>query len=79
MVAALFLPALLCPPLFDLPQAFLHARFGTLRCGNVVFPPLQCVWKALHGGELVLCVVGVLIPFAVVQVLHQAGGGVADL
>ena len=38
----------------------------------------QGVGEALHGGEFVFIVVGVLITFAVADIFHERCGGIAD-
>ena len=40
---------------------------------------LEVVRQALHIGELVLGLVGVLIPFAIAEVRHQPGYGIAQM
>ncbi len=64
-------------PVFDFLQTrfdfALHPLFG----GEIVFFPEQGIGQALHGGELVLRIVGILVALAVVQFFHESGGCIA--
>ena len=65
-------------PLLYVFQALFEAAFYALFGGMVVGFVFQGVWEALHGGEFVFIVMGVLIAFAVADILHERCGGVAD-
>ena len=39
----------------------------------------QAVREALHVGDFVFDVMGILVAFAIAKAFHQAGGGVADV
>ena len=53
-------------PGFDLFQPGFELALKPLFAGEVVFPPQQGVGQALHGGDVALVVVGVLVALAVI-------------
>ena len=64
---------------FDLFHPVADPFFYAFICGAVVDTVAEIFRKALHIGDLAFYVVGVLIAFAVVQIFHQSGRGVAQM
>ena len=65
-------------PVLDLLQAGFVFGFQPLFRRAVIFPTKQGVRQALHIGQLIRGIMGVLIAFSIVQFLHQAGRRIAD-
>ena len=65
-------------PFFDLIQAGFVFDFEALISGLVVGAVEEIIGEALHIGEFVLAVVGVLVAFAVIEFFHEFGHAVAD-
>ena len=63
-------------PFFDLFQPVLEPSLYSLRSRPVIFFSLKRIWQALHIGQLVCCVMGVLIVLSVIQIPHQLGNAV---
>ena len=64
---------------FDFFQALANPLFHPFIGRVVVHAVAQAVGQALHVGDLLFGVVGVLIVLAVAEAFHQAGGGVAQV
>src|SRR6266852_6851225 len=70
----------ICGPYFaDFVEALAEALLEALVGGLVVGAAGEIVGEALHVGDFLFVVVGVLVVFAVADVFHQAGGRVAQV
>ena len=65
-------------PILNILQSLFEPAFYALFGGMVVGFVFQGVWGALHGGEFIFVIMGILIAFAVANILHKRCGGVAD-
>ncbi len=59
----------------SLGDPFFHTLIGRVVIGAI----LQAVGQALHVGDFLFRVVGVLVALAVAEALHQLSGGVAEV
>src|ERR1035437_6745904 len=64
---------------FDFCQAFANPLFHSFIRRTIVHAVAETVGQALHVGDLIFGVVGVLIVLAVAEAFHQAGRGVAQV
>ena len=65
-------------PFFYVFQPLFEAAFYPLFGAMVVGFIFQGVGEALHGGEFIFVIMGILITFAVADIFHERCGGVAD-
>jgi len=63
----------------NLVQTQTQSLFESLVCRLVVCAAGKVVWEASHVGELVVKIVGVFVAFAIADVFHESGDGVAEV